>query len=219
MTSPLTIDYYTDILCVWAWISQRRINELQEQWGDRIELRRHYINLFGNTETRIGKRWEDRGGFNGFGQHVIEASAPYTDAPVNPEIWKTVRPATSANAHLILKAVDVEYSSDISAALAQTLQHAFFVDCMDLGKLEVVLSIAEDAGLDSNRLYHSIKCGTASAALMADYQLAQEKAIKGSPSWIMNNGRQTLFGNVGYRVLNANVEETLKHPEQEASWC
>jgi hypothetical protein len=35
----------------------------------------------------------------------------------------------------------------------------------------------------------------------------------------MNGGRQILYGNVGYRILNANVEELLKHPEQEASWC
>ena len=27
MNKPLMIDYYTDSLCVWAWIAQRRIDE------------------------------------------------------------------------------------------------------------------------------------------------------------------------------------------------
>ena len=27
-TPPIVIDYYTDVLCVWAWIAQRRIDEL-----------------------------------------------------------------------------------------------------------------------------------------------------------------------------------------------
>ena len=29
MNQPLVIDYYTDILCVWAWVAQRRIEELK----------------------------------------------------------------------------------------------------------------------------------------------------------------------------------------------
>ncbi len=41
MSKPLSIDYYTDILCVWAWIAQRRIDELNSQLGDIIELRYH----------------------------------------------------------------------------------------------------------------------------------------------------------------------------------
>jgi hypothetical protein len=35
----------------------------------------------------------------------------------------------------------------------------------------------------------------------------------------MNQGRQILYGHVGYRVLNANIEELLSHPENKASWC
>ena len=36
MKRPLEIDYYTDILYVWAWIAQRRIEELHQQWGERM---------------------------------------------------------------------------------------------------------------------------------------------------------------------------------------
>ncbi|MEZ5483114.1 MAG: hypothetical protein R3E73_13460 [Porticoccaceae bacterium] len=32
----------------------------------------------------------------------------------------------------------------------------------------------------------------------------------GSPSYVINGGRQTLYGNVGYRVLRANIDELLK---------
>ena len=33
--SPALIDYYTDVLCVWAWIAQPRLDELQRQWGKK----------------------------------------------------------------------------------------------------------------------------------------------------------------------------------------
>jgi predicted DsbA family dithiol-disulfide isomerase len=54
---------------------------------------------------------------------------------------------------------------------------------------------------------------------MSDYQQAKQNAIKGSPSYVIDGGRQTLYGNVGYRVLSANIEELLKNPANEASWC
>lgn len=35
---PLIVDYYTDILYVWAWIRQRRIDELISHFADKIEI-------------------------------------------------------------------------------------------------------------------------------------------------------------------------------------
>ena len=57
------------------------------------------------------------------------------------------------------------------------------------------------------------------ASLSADLQNARELGIRGSPTWVLNEGRQILYGNVGYRILNANIEEMLKRPRSEASWC
>lgn len=57
------------------------------------------------------------------------------------------------------------------------------------------------------------------ASLSRDQQSARDLGVKGSPTWVLNEGRQTLSGNVGYRILNANIEELLKHPGAEASWC
>jgi len=57
------------------------------------------------------------------------------------------------------------------------------------------------------------------SALMSDYEDAKELGLKGSPSLVMNNGRQVLYGNVGYRILNANIRELLERPVSEASWC
>ena len=44
--------------------------------------------------------------------------------------------------------------------------------------------------------------------------------IQGSPSFVLNEGRQKLFGNVGFRILDANIQELLRAPQTEqASWC
>jgi len=216
---PLVVDYFSDVLCVWAWIAQRRIDELEAQWGEQIELRHYYLNLFGDTDSRINDQWRDRDTFNGFGRHVVEAAAPYIEKPLNPDIWSNVRPLTSANAHLVIKAVEIADSAAASRQLAVSIRRSFFVDARDIGQLPLLLDIANDGGFDARQIRESIEDGSAAAALMSDYLAAQKQGIEGSPSWIMNNGRQKLYGNVSYHVLHANVEGLLENFGEEASWC
>jgi len=219
MSSPLEVDYYTDVLCVWAWIAQHRIDEIEKEWGGRIRLRHHCVNVFGDTLNRIGDKWSDRGGYAGFAEHVEESAAPFEFAPINPAIWRDVRPYTSATAHMALKAAELQKSADDANKLAVVLRKSFFVEALDIGNVQVVLKIAGDAGFDPVDLESRIESGQALAALVADYERAREINIKGSPSWVLNNGRQILYGNVGYRILSANIEELLKSPVGEASWC
>jgi len=99
------------------------------------------------------------------------------------------------------------------------LRSSFFSDAQDIGSLEVILQLIGGCGLDRDLVSSSIGDGTAMAALMRDYQAAKENNIKGSPSYVLDGGRQILYGNVGYRVIRTNIEELLKHPQDEASWC
>ncbi|MEH6649577.1 MAG: DsbA family protein [Motiliproteus sp.] len=224
--SPLQIDYYTDLLCVWAWIAQRQIDEMKQQWGSQVQLRNHYTDIFGDVPGRMANQWKEKGGYGGFADHVQHSAAPYDNAPVHPELWRRVRPSSSFPAHLLLKACllssDVSTESEAEAnteALALALRQAFFVDALDISDSKVLMAIAERAGLKPAALQAEIDSGRAAAAVMADYQKARQQQVKGSPSWVMNDGRQTLYGNIGYRVLHANIEEQLRHPEVEACWC
>ncbi|WP_207061544.1 DsbA family protein [Motiliproteus sp. SC1-56] len=217
MTLP--IDYYSDILCVWAWIAQKRVEELDRQWGSQVAIRSRFIDVFGDAHGRLHKQWQDRGGFEGFAEHVVNAAAPYATAPVNPIIWREVRPTSSLPAHLLIKAAELVSGSEASDRLALALRHGFFVEARDISQRDTLIAIAQEQKVDTKALRQHLDDGRAMAALMADYQQARQQNLQGSPCWIMNEGRQTLYGNVGYRVLNANVEELLKRPADEACWC
>jgi predicted DsbA family dithiol-disulfide isomerase len=216
---PLVIDYFSDILCVWAWIAERRIEELNNHFQEKIEIRYQYIDLFGDTVNRIQTQWVDNGMYEGFSKHVVEASAPYESAPVNPKVWQITRPTTSANAHMVLKAIELTRNKQSAIKFANVLRKAFFIKANDISKLETLFGLLEQEGINAENIKKAFNNGTALAALMSDYQKAHEYDIKGSPSFVMNNGRQSLFGNVGYRVLQANIEELLKRSSTQASWC
>jgi hypothetical protein len=54
---------------------------------------------------------------------------------------------------------------------------------------------------------------------MSDTEKKELLKLEGSPSYILNDGRQKLYGNVGYRVIEANVTELLEHDDNQLSWC
>jgi len=37
-TATVKVEYYSDVLCIWAWIAQRRQDELRQQFGSQLVL-------------------------------------------------------------------------------------------------------------------------------------------------------------------------------------
>ncbi len=216
---PLTIDYYSDVLCVWAWIAQRRIEELKYQLNDRIVIRYHYMDVFGDVAGKMEKQWQSRGGFCGFAEHVRHSAENFEHAEINPKLWVDVRPRSSAPCHLMTKAVESACGWQAAENYALCLRKAFFCEAKDIADWDVLKHLVELQELDLPIIEAELNNGTAMAALMNDYQNAKAEGLKGSPSYVLDNGRQILFGNVGYRILAANIEELLKNPSDEASWC
>jgi predicted DsbA family dithiol-disulfide isomerase len=217
----LKIDYVSDVLCVWAWAAEARNDALLANFGGQIELSPKFINLFGDTQTRIGKGWSDKGGFYGFAKHTEEVAAKFPELTLNPAVWHSIRPTSSMPAHLHLKAAELAGSSqDEVLCLAKSLRQAFFEQGRDISNVEVIADVLASHGINLEALQPYLMDGSAYAALWSDQLLREAQQIKGSPTYIIDGGRQTLFGNVGYRVIEANVKELLKPQTGEgASWC
>ncbi|RLQ23416.1 disulfide bond formation protein DsbA [Seongchinamella sediminis] len=218
-TSPIIIDYYSDVLCVWAWIAQPRLEELCRQWGTRVLLRHHFVDIFGDCNRKILASWGQDDGFEKFAEHVEHSAEPFAHATVHPDIWRNTRPRSSAQAHWLLRAVGLVAEEAALAATALQIRRAFFCDGNDVSDMDLLLQIAAGQGVDREAIARCFRDGSAMASLSSDLRTASESGVRGSPTWILNNGRQILYGNVGYRVLSANIEELLKHPGEEASWC
>lgn len=208
---PIIIEYFSDVLCVWAWIAQNRIDELGKQFAGKIEIRNQYLDLFADTATHIQDQWAEKGHYAGFGDYVVKSAAPYVTAPVNNDIWHKVRPSTSANAHLVLKAIQLTHNANTATEFALALRKAFFIEARDISHMETIKQLLVQDGIDIKTVDDSINNGTALAALMCDFHKAKQFEIKGSPTLILDNGRQTLYGNVCYRVMHTNVEELLNN--------
>ena len=171
------------------------------------------------SHKKIPTQWGGEEGFAKFQQHVAHSAQPFEHCNIHPDIWSKVRPRSSAQAHLYLKAVELSNGTDQSQALALRLREAFFTEALDIAQLDVLETLAGANGIDTQAAGKTLADGSAIAALSTDLRCAADSGVKGSPTWVLNEGRQLLYGNIGYRILSANIEELLRNPADEASWC
>jgi predicted DsbA family dithiol-disulfide isomerase len=228
--SAVEITYFSDVLCVWAYASQARIDAVREKFGDAVRIEHRFCSVFGDTEGKISSTWKDRGGYEGFNSHLRHVAERFPHIEVHPEIWLKTRPSTSASTHLFMKAAQQldresgatggQSASSVFDRLMWAFRCAFFRDCRDISRWDIQCEIAEALGADIGAIEERIRSGIAFARLAADYQDAGKMRIEGSPSFVLNEGRQKLYGNVGFRLIEANIQELLRAPRtEEASWC
>jgi len=222
------VTHFSDVLCVWAYISEARINALKEKFGDLLRLNYRFCSVFGDTAGKIKSTWKDKGEYHGFNAHLRRVAEKFPHVGIHPELWLKTRPMSSASPHLFLKAVQqLERPSASLAGAASMFEQmtsafrgAFFRDCRDISRWSVQCEIARRLGAEIDAIEELVHSGAAFAALAADYQDADKMRIEGSPSLVLNEGRQKLYGNIGFRVIDANIQELVREPRAEdASWC
>lgn len=217
--NPVTIDYFFDVLCVWAYIAQARIEEVEKCFGDQVEIKYRVCTVFADSEHKIASGWLERGGYEGFAQHLHKVTADYDHITVHPDVWTKCRPASSTPAHLTLKAVQ-QLAPEKFEAYLHALREAFFERAMDIADSEILEQIQTEQNLPVADINALIKSGKAHALVEADSRDKVAQNVTGSPTYILNESRQKLYGNVGYKVIEANIKELIKSPDAgSASWC
>jgi predicted DsbA family dithiol-disulfide isomerase len=230
----IRVEYFSDVLCVWAYGGQVRIEQLERRFGQAVQVVHRFLPLFAATGDRIRRGWEARGGCAGFARHVQAVAAEWAHVAVHSQLWLQDVPASSTPAHLFLKAVQLleqqgELAPDAGSepgtasafrAAVGHVRQAFFRDARNIARQAVLDDIARALGLPLAAMRRLLADGQAHAALQLDVDAKERYQVPGSPTLVLNEGRQRLYGNVGYRVIEANVSELLRDPRfGEATWC
>lgn len=232
-SKQVTITYFTDVLCIWAYLAQIRIDELKAKFGDQIILEKHFIPVFGSVESKIKDNWADQGGVAGYSRHVQSVVKNFEHIELHPDVWVKNTPTTSTSIHLFLKAVQLLAENDEIPLMVKVdgveknifemavweMRVAFFKEAIDISSLSAQMAVADKLGIPQDKIKEKIESGAAFAALDDDLQLKEKYGIAGSPTLVLNEGRQIIYGNVGYRVIEANIQELLTNQEYQASWC
>ena len=221
----IKIQHFSDVLCVWAYVSQIRIDELKQQFGEQVELEYHYVSVFGHAHQKLQAQWSHRGGVEAYGKHVKEVVAKFEHCPVHQDVWVRETPRSSLPAHLFLCALRLlqdrardEHGNTPFERAAWAVRQAFFCEAVDISQQRELLALAARLGLPVAEIESILGSGAAHALLSEDIALARDASVRASPTLLFNEGRQMLTGNVGYRVIEANLRELLRAPAG-SSWC
>lgn len=200
---PIRISYYSDVLCIWAYIAQIRLDELAANFPDQVAIDYHFVSIFGNAHEKLETRWRDKGGLRGYSNHVHEVAKKFDHITVHPDIWAIATPSSSMSAHLFLHAIQlleikgiVPESEKIFEKAIWAFREAFFTNLEDISDRKVQFQIAEELGLKSKLIQSQIDSGEAYALLSKDFDLIKEHTVTVSPTLIFNEGRQRLNGNL-----------------------
>lgn len=229
----VNIMYFTDVLCIWAYLAHIRIDELKIKFGDDVVLEKHFLPVFGAVNTKMKDNWGDSGGIAAYSKHVKEVVKNFGHIDVHPDVWIKNTPTTSTSCHLFLKAIQILVENNelpetvMSEGVAKNtfeaavweIRVAFFKEAIDVSDFNEQIKIAEKFSLPTDKIKNVIENGAAFAGLDDDLQLKEKYGVSGSPTLVLNEGRQIIYGNVGYRVIEANIQELLTQPEYQASWC
>ncbi|MGE0486928.1 MAG: DsbA family protein [Gammaproteobacteria bacterium] len=220
----IQVTHFSDVLCIWAYVAQIRVSELERNFAEDVAFDFRYFSVFGDVPGKLERQWANRGGHTAYAVHVAEVAERFPHVNLHPAAWRDCVPASSMPAHLLLSAARSLETDDAATRgqlrrLDHAIRAAFFDGGRDIGCRDVLLDVAADAGCDVDALGARLDDGRAHALLADDAMAAADLHVRASPTLVFNEGRQMLTGNVGYRVLEANVRELLHHPSGQQSWC
>ncbi len=217
--SKISLTCYSDVLCVWAYIAQARIDEVDRQFGEQVEVDYRFCSVFADTRHKMATTWKDRGGYDGFADHLQEVGKQFSHINLHPDIWRSSRPLSSTPAHLILKAVQ-KAAPEKFEPLLHHVRESFFERALDISNANVLAQLLDEIEIEKAPVEEMMCSGEAHALLEGDMRDKELLNVTGSPTFVLNEGRQKLYGNVGYGVIEANIKELLKSPNAgAASWC
>lgn len=220
----LPIAYWSDPLCVWAYLAEDKLRELDAVFGDAISLHWRVVPVFGSVPARFhGGVWAAEGRA-GRATKTVELAQRFGHTEVHGRVWLDDPPASSwspAAAFEAVRLLEEEGGAPAGAAGAylRALRHAFFVEDRNIARREVQEGVARAQGLPESALAAALDDGRAVARVFEAHEERQRLGIQGSPTWVFDGGRAVLYGNVHAGVLRSTVAQLLEGQAPGASRC
>ena len=222
MPSRLRFSYWSDPLCIWALVAQRKLERVLEEITDRVRVDYRIVPVFGSVPWRFAHGpWAKEGveGRVAATKRIAEAGGR---SDVSGECWVRAAPATSWAPAAAIKAVfalEDREGEQVGPTYQRLLRERFFVREENIALRRVQLELAEEMKLSVALVEARLDDGSALAAVCEDHAEKERLRIQGSPTYVFDGGRAMLYGNFDYGILKSTVEELLRGIGPGGSAC
>ncbi|MEI7028065.1 DsbA family oxidoreductase [Paenibacillus sp. y28] len=191
----MLIEIYSDTVCPWCRIGKKNLADALSRWsGEEVELRPRAFLLDGTTpeqglpfreymSRKIGRSEQE------LDQVFDQVTRAGAQSGLTFDFSKVkVYPNTRLSHRLILGVPENKQME-----LFDRVMQAYFEEGRDIGDVEILLDIAEEAGLDREAVRKTLSDTALNARIDADLSTARQLGIRGVPFFVMD-GRYALSG-------------------------
>jgi predicted DsbA family dithiol-disulfide isomerase len=190
----MRIDIVSDTVCPWCFVGKRRLERAMAQ-RPKLEFEVHWHPFQLNPDVPAGGVDRDTYYAEKFGGRERVAAITEQLAAVGAEL----------DIHFDFDAVKIQPNTRLShgliaiaegprqSAVKEAILSAFFEQGRDIGNLEVLVTIAHDAGLDADQARAQLCADALKAQIAERAEMARSAGISGVPTFIFD-GSQGLSG-------------------------
>lgn len=183
----MRIDIFQDTVCPWCRIGKQHLFAAMERWnGEPIDIHYHAFLLDPTTpvEGRPASSLIEKFGSE---ERVSQAHAHVCQAGeacgLTFDFDRVDKFPNTLLSHQLIQVTP----NDLQTQMVDAIMQAYFEDGRDIGKMDVLLSLAEEVGLNPEETRDKLHRGDGVAAVQSDLQFAKEVGVSGVPMFIFNH--------------------------------
>lgn len=201
--APIVIDIVSDVMCPWCYIGKRRLEAALERTPYELEIHWRPFQLDGTLPPGGKDRkvyLEEKFGSSEQAKQIYENVSAAGDVEGIPFAFDKI--AVSPNtldAHRLIRWAG-GISQDLQDRIVESLFQAYFIYGENIGDHEILVRIAEDAGMDTDLVAELLEKGADRDLVAREIELSQRMGVTGVPTFIVDNK---------YAIVGAQPAEQL----------
>ena len=185
----MRIDIWSDVVCPWCYLGSRRLSAALDQVGRAgVEIHWRAFQLDPSAPTEPGDlrtALDAKYGAGAFDSMTPRLVALGQEVGIEYRFDRALR-VNTADAHRLI-AVAGAGSGDAQGEVVDRLFDAYFTKGADLSDRATLVSIAGDAGMDTDVATEVLASAAHGDQIAADQAEARERGITGVPAFVVND--------------------------------
>lgn len=187
MSEPIKVDIWSDVACPWCFIGKRRFEAAVTQFDGDVEIEYHAYELSPDTPEDYDGSHHDYLTSRGFPAHQVEemdARVSGIAASVGLHYdFEHNHPTRTLLAHEL---IHFAKARGRQADMKERLMQAYFERGEHVGRLQELVRMAGEIGLDEVDARAALESHTYAAAVQEDIDAAREIGVTGVPFFVVD---------------------------------
>ena len=184
--AAVRVDVWSDVQCIWCYISSARLRRAIAQFDGEVEVTHHSFELTPHAAVDIDREAQIRshGMEPARMQQIMDQLTRLTGEEGLGYDPDRTRPT---NSHLALELLHHAGTRGRRAEATERLFTAYFAEGRHVGRIDDLVALAEDAGLEREAVRAALEDRRHQSAVDADIERARALGAQGVPFYVIDD--------------------------------